>query len=172
MLLFDFFTPSSRAKILRKVAASLLLQLVRSIHHTHIPVYSLTKKNDPPRRFVRTHLPAKNEKKWYEEAFEEVKTVSNIDDLDRLVAVFMKQEDEHFSLFNYIQTVNQETDQHLEKTEELEVTTGTVPKHCQIHTGTVNRDTLLSAIWNTAMRRKVGQYSSAVNRGFAANTIG
>lgn len=33
----------------------------------------------------------------------------------------MKQEDEHFSLFNYIQTVNQETDQHVEKTEELEV---------------------------------------------------
>eukprot|EP00752_Nemacystus_decipiens_P006896 g6194.t1 len=58
--------------------------------------------------------------KWYEEAFEELKTVSNIDDLDRLVAVFMKQEDEHFSLFNYIQTVNQETDQQLEKTEELE----------------------------------------------------
>ncbi|CAN0355850.1 unnamed protein product, partial [Ectocarpus sp. 8 AP-2014] len=58
--------------------------------------------------------------KWYEEAFEELKTVSNIDDLDRLVAVFIKQEDEHFSLFNYIQTVNQETDQHLEKTEELE----------------------------------------------------
>lgn len=58
---------------------------------------------------------------WYEEAFEELKTVSNIDDLDRLVAVFMKQEDEHFSLFNYIQTVNQETDQNLEKTEELEV---------------------------------------------------
>lgn len=58
---------------------------------------------------------------WYEEAFEELKTVSNIDDLDRLVTVFMKQEDEHFSLFNYIQTVNQETDQHLEKTEELEV---------------------------------------------------
>lgn len=49
--------------------------------------------------------------------------MSNIDDLDRLVTVFMKQEDEHFSLFNYIQTVNQETDQHLEKTEELEVTT-------------------------------------------------
>ncbi len=48
--------------------------------------------------------------------------MSNIDDLDRLVAVFMKQEDEHFSLFNYIQAVNQETDQHLEKTEELEVT--------------------------------------------------
>lgn len=48
--------------------------------------------------------------------------MSNIDDLDRLVAVFIKQEDEHFSLFNYIQTVNQETDQHLEKTEELEVT--------------------------------------------------
>lgn len=47
--------------------------------------------------------------------------MSNIDDLDRLVAVFIKQEDEHFSLFNYIQTVNQETDQHLEKTEELEV---------------------------------------------------
>ncbi|CAM9427033.1 unnamed protein product [Ectocarpus fasciculatus] len=58
--------------------------------------------------------------KWYDEAFEELKTVSNIDDLDRLVAVFIKQEDEHFSLFNYIQTVNQETDQHLEKTEELE----------------------------------------------------
>lgn len=47
--------------------------------------------------------------------------MSNIDDLDRLVAVFIKQEDEHFSLFNYIQTVNQETDQQLEKTEELEV---------------------------------------------------
>lgn len=47
--------------------------------------------------------------------------MSNIDDLDRLVAVFMKQEDEHFSLFNYIQAVNQETDQHLEKKEELEV---------------------------------------------------
>ncbi|CAM9168036.1 unnamed protein product [Sphacelaria rigidula] len=61
-----------------------------------------------------------NKIKWYEEAFEELKTVSNIDDLDRLVAVFIKQEDEHFSLFNYIQTVNQETDQHLEKTEELE----------------------------------------------------
>lgn len=39
------------------------------------------------------------------------------------MAVFIKQEDEHFSLFNYIQTVNQETDQHLEKTEELEVYT-------------------------------------------------
>lgn len=53
--------------------------------------------------------------------------MSNIDDLDRLVAVFIKQEDEHFSLFNYIQTVNQETDQHLEKTEELEVKS--TPQH-------------------------------------------
>ena len=61
--------------------------------------------------------------------------MSNIDDLDRLVAVFMKQEDAHFSLFNYIQTVNQETDQHLEKTEELEVTTtsSAVDEHSQIH---------------------------------------
>ena len=57
MLLFDFFTPSSRAKILRKVAASLLLQLVRSIHHTHIPVYSLTKKTTPHvALFARTCL--------------------------------------------------------------------------------------------------------------------
>lgn len=58
---------------------------------------------------------------WYEEAFEELKAVSNIDDLDRLTEVFLKQEEEHFSLFNYIQTVNQETDQQLEKTEGLEV---------------------------------------------------
>lgn len=58
---------------------------------------------------------------WYEEAFKELKAASNIDDLDRLIKVFLKQEDEHFSLFNYIQTVNQETDQHLEKTERLEV---------------------------------------------------
>lgn len=67
--------------------------------------------------------------------------MSNIDDLDRLVAVFIKQEDEQFSLFNYIQTVNQETDQHLEKTEELEVTTG-----IESSSGTrVYRDALISA---------------------------
>ena len=58
---------------------------------------------------------------WYEKAFEKLKMVSKIDDLDRLIAVSLKQEDEHFSLYSYIQTVSQETDQHLEKTGELEV---------------------------------------------------
>ncbi|CAM9110440.1 unnamed protein product, partial [Discosporangium mesarthrocarpum] len=65
---------------------------------------------------------------WYHKAFEELKAVSGIDDLDILVTVFMRQEEEHFSLFNFIQTVNQEIDQTLEKTEELQMEIKTYEK--------------------------------------------
>jgi chromosome segregation ATPase len=57
---------------------------------------------------------------WYKSSFEELKRVSGIDDLDRLIQVFQKQEEQNFSLYNYIQAVSQEVDQQVEKTEELE----------------------------------------------------
>lgn len=57
---------------------------------------------------------------YYASAFEDLKRVSGIDDLDRLVKVFMRQEEDNFSLFNYIQAVSQEVDQGIDKAKEIE----------------------------------------------------
>ncbi|CAM9506240.1 unnamed protein product [Chrysoparadoxa australica] len=56
---------------------------------------------------------------WFQQAFESLKAVSGIDSMDRLIKVFCQQEEETFSLFNYMQSVNQEIDQAVEKSEEL-----------------------------------------------------
>uniref|UniRef100_A0A7S1XQU7 ODAD1 central coiled coil region domain-containing protein n=1 Tax=Phaeomonas parva TaxID=124430 RepID=A0A7S1XQU7_9STRA len=50
----------------------------------------------------------------YEESFQELKRVSGIDDIERLVDIFIKNEEETFSLFNYIQQVNQDIEKELE----------------------------------------------------------
>lgn len=50
----------------------------------------------------------------FEEAFQKIKAATRIDDLEELVAAFIKKEDQNFSLFNY---VNEQTNE-LEKLEE------------------------------------------------------
>ena len=56
----------------------------------------------------------------YQRNFQDLKAVSGLDNIDDIVAVFMKNEEETFSLFNFIQTVNQETDKTLEEHARLE----------------------------------------------------
>jgi len=46
----------------------------------------------------------------YKTNFDRLKSVSALSSIDDIVAVFIKNEEETFSLFNFIQTVNQETD--------------------------------------------------------------
>jgi len=46
----------------------------------------------------------------YKANFDRLRTVSGLQSIDDIVAVFIKNEEETFSLFNFIQTVNQETD--------------------------------------------------------------
>lgn len=50
----------------------------------------------------------------FEEAFQKIKAATRIDDLEELVAAFIKKEDQNFSLFNY---VNEQTNE-IEKLEE------------------------------------------------------
>jgi chromosome segregation ATPase len=55
----------------------------------------------------------------YEEAFEKLQQATGIRDINELVATFINNEDETFSLFSYIQSINQEVDQTEEKTARL-----------------------------------------------------
>ncbi|GMI11812.1 hypothetical protein TrVE_jg6525 [Triparma verrucosa] len=56
----------------------------------------------------------------YNQDFADLRAVSMLDDYDKIVAVFCKNEEETFSMFNFIQTVNQETDHILEQHARLE----------------------------------------------------
>ena len=52
--------------------------------------------------------------KSYEEAFRKLQEVSGLSSTESIIKAFVQNEEESFSLFNYIQTVNQECDQILE----------------------------------------------------------
>jgi len=56
----------------------------------------------------------------YEENFRQLRDVSGLESNDDITTAFVKNEDESFSLFNYIQTVSQETDVTLEQCAQLE----------------------------------------------------
>lgn len=56
----------------------------------------------------------------YEENFKQLQDVSGLVSTDEIINAFVKNEEESFSLFNYIQTVNQETDSTLEQYSRLE----------------------------------------------------
>ena len=56
----------------------------------------------------------------YRESFDELKRVSGIFDIKEIVQQYVKSEEETFSLFNYIQALNQETDWTLERHARLE----------------------------------------------------
>lgn len=63
----------------------------------------------------------------YEEAFKELQEVSALTITDDIIKAFLKNEEESFSLFNYIQTVNQECDtcveEHIKVKREIEAYT-------------------------------------------------
>ena len=56
----------------------------------------------------------------YQQNFEDLRRASNLKSTDDIVDTFMKNEEETFSLFNFIQTLNQETDLTLEQHARLE----------------------------------------------------
>ena len=56
----------------------------------------------------------------YKENFDELRSVSQLQDIDEITAVFCKNEEETFSLFNFIQVLNQETDHTQQQVELLE----------------------------------------------------
>jgi len=56
----------------------------------------------------------------YEKNFKQLQEVSGLVSTDDIISAFVKNEEESFSLFNYIQTVNQETDSTLEQHSRLE----------------------------------------------------
>eukprot|EP00968_Pinguiococcus_pyrenoidosus_P002136 scaffold111_cov252-Pinguiococcus_pyrenoidosus.AAC.4 len=65
-------------------------------------------------RQERSYLQLVNAKiKTYEDSFRRLKDVSGIDDIERLVDVFIKNDTEAFSLFNYVQTVNQDIEKEV-----------------------------------------------------------
>ncbi len=57
--------------------------------------------------------------KTYEEAFHKLQEVSGLTSTESIITAFVQNEEESFSLFNYIQTVNQECDLILEEGSKL-----------------------------------------------------
>ena len=45
-----------------------------------------------------------------EQAFEQIKEKSGISNIDEIVTTFIKAEEQNYSLFNYVNMLNQETD--------------------------------------------------------------
>jgi len=80
-------------------------------------VEELTKQIEHERE-AKHHTKAKIS--LYRTSFNELKRVSGIDDLREIVLKYVKSEEETFSLFNYIQAQNQETDCTLERHARLE----------------------------------------------------
>ena len=64
----------------------------------------------------------------YEEAFARIQEATGITDMDELVATFIEVEDQNFSLFNYVNELNNEV-------EKLEAQMATVRDQIQQHTG-------------------------------------
>jgi coiled-coil domain-containing protein 63/114 len=56
----------------------------------------------------------------YEKAFSEIRKVTGIDDVQELVQQFIAIEDQNFSLFNYVNEINNEIELHTENITELE----------------------------------------------------
>uniref|UniRef100_A0A7S4J3Y8 ODAD1 central coiled coil region domain-containing protein n=1 Tax=Odontella aurita TaxID=265563 RepID=A0A7S4J3Y8_9STRA len=56
----------------------------------------------------------------YEENFKQLREVSGLTSADEIISAFVKNEEESFSIFNYIQAVNQESDIMLEQRTQLE----------------------------------------------------
>ena len=55
----------------------------------------------------------------FEEKFKELREVSGLSSTDDIITTFVKSEDECFSVFNYIQTVNHDCDRTIEQTAQL-----------------------------------------------------
>jgi len=55
----------------------------------------------------------------FEEKFRELQHVSGLSSTDDIIATFVKNEEECFSIFNYIQTVNQDCDKTIEQANQL-----------------------------------------------------
>lgn len=49
---------------------------------------------------------------YYEEAYEKIKGTTGITDIDELVTKFLEAEDKNFSLFNYVNGLNNEIEQY------------------------------------------------------------
>jgi len=54
-----------------------------------------------------THL-AEQRVESYEEAFQKIQQATGITDIDELVTTFIAAEDQNFSLFNFVNELNQE----------------------------------------------------------------
>ena len=78
---------------------------------------SLEKKIEENARLLKK-MEMKN--RTYEETFKQLQEVSGLISTDEIVNAFVKNEEETFSLFNFIQTVNQECDTTLEQHAKLE----------------------------------------------------
>ncbi|KAJ8598740.1 hypothetical protein CTAYLR_010722 [Chrysophaeum taylorii] len=61
-----------------------------------------------------------NKIKLYKQSFDELRRVSGISDITEIIQQYVKSEEETFSLFNYVQAQNQETDWTLERHARLE----------------------------------------------------
>ncbi|KAJ3383555.1 Coiled-coil domain-containing protein 63 [Lobulomyces angularis] len=57
---------------------------------------------------------------FYEKAFAEIKTVTGVSDMEGLVQRFRAVEDNNFSLFNYVNEINNEIEKYLEEITELQ----------------------------------------------------
>jgi chromosome segregation ATPase len=55
----------------------------------------------------------------FEEKFQELRDVSGLSSTEDIISTFVKNEDECFSIFNYIQTVNQDCDKTIEHANQL-----------------------------------------------------
>jgi hypothetical protein len=56
----------------------------------------------------------------YEKAFSEIRMVTGIDDVSEIVQRFIAVEDQNFSLFNYVNEINNEIELHTDAISELE----------------------------------------------------
>lgn len=57
--------------------------------------------------------------KVIEDAFDQIKTATGISNIEEIVTTFIKAEEQNYSLYNYVNMLNTETDQLEESNKEI-----------------------------------------------------
>ena len=75
----------------------------------------------------------------FEEAFEKVHKVTGLDNIDDIVTTFIQKEDMNYSLYNYLNEINQEVERVQEVARQCLSTLVCLHKHGVIHCDLVRR---------------------------------
>ena len=93
------------------------IDLIDGINELNEKIAVLNKQYESSKEILNQ---TEEKNRLYEENFKELKRVSGLSSTDDIIKAFVRDEDESFSLFNYIQAVNQECDKTYEQQAQLE----------------------------------------------------